>query len=103
MDVDVLIAKIALNDNGILYVKPINYSFPMIYRSAMGVHWDENKCCLFHNPPREWSVLRWYKQIVLAAKDEYGVTLKVCADTIYENIDAVMQKSIENGEFITAV
>jgi len=100
---DVFIKTIHLNDNGTLFVYPDSYAFDMVFRIAMGVNWDEEKSCLIHNPPRNWSLLRWYKQIILAVESEYKITLKVDSDTIYENIDSDMQRNIENGEFMHAV
>ena len=59
---DILIEKITVDRDGILCVIPkINFSFDKIYRSAMGVHWNEEKHYLYHNPPKEWDALRWYK------------------------------------------
>ena len=96
----VFIEKVYLHNDQILFVKPKSYSFDKIYRSAMGVNWDENKCCLYQaQHSREWSILRWFKQILLAVKSEYGITLKVSSDTIYESIESEVQKSIENEAF----
>ena len=93
---DVLIEKIILNKEGVLFVKPKNYSFDMIYRSAMGVHWDKNESLLYHNLPKDWNNLRWYRQIISAVKGEYGVTLKVDSKTVYENIDEKVKTAIES-------
>ena len=95
----VFIEKVYVDNSQILFVKPKSYSFDKIYRSAMGVNWDENKRCLYQaHPSREWDILRWYKQILLAVKSEYGITLKICSDTIYENIEPEVQKSIEKDQ-----
>ena len=95
----VFIEKIYVDNNQILFVKPKSYSFDKVYRSALGVNWDENKRCLYQaHTSREWGILRWFKQILLAAKSEYGITLKVCSDTIYENIGSELKKSIEDEE-----
>jgi len=83
----IFVEKITLNEKGIIYIKPQNYSFAMIYRSAMGVHWDAEKQCLYHNPTKIWGILEWYTQILAAVKDEYGMMLIVQSNTIYENID----------------
>lgn len=84
---NILIEKISINKQGILCVKPKNYCFDKIYRSATGIHWDENEMILFHNPPCKWDAFRWYKQILLAVKSEYGKILVISADTIYENLN----------------
>jgi len=100
----VFIEKVYLDNGQILFVKPKSYSFEKVYRSAMGVNWDEHKCCLYQaHPSKEWSILRWFEQILLAVKSEYGITLKVYSDTIYENIETEIQKSIENEAFSTEI
>jgi len=93
----VFVEKVALDENGILYVKPKNYSFEMIYRAAMSVYWQTEKLSLHCNFPidQEWDVLRCYKQILSAAKDEYGKILKVDSNTVYENIDNETKTKIE--------
>ena len=96
---NVFVEKITLDKTGILLVKPKNYSFDKIYRSAMGIYWDDKMCCLYHNPHGEWGVLRWYEQILSAVKSEYGATLMVCLNTVYENIDVDTKHRIENTVF----
>jgi calcineurin-like phosphoesterase family protein len=93
--VAVYIEKIILNEAGILNVMPKDFFFDKIYRSAKGVHWNEKTCYLYHNPLQEWDTLQRYKQIVLAVKDEYGVTLRIDSETIYDNIDAELRIKIE--------
>jgi len=92
----VLIEKIILNMDGILYIKPKKFRFDMIYRSAMGVHWDESASCLYHNPPQKWSPAQWYNQIIAAVKSEYGIELVTGSKTIYENISSELKEHIEN-------
>ena len=100
----IFIEKVYLDNSQILFVKPKNYSFDKVYRSAMGVNWDENKCCLYQaQTSREWSILGWFKQILSAVKSEYGISLQLCSDTIYENIEAEVQKSMESEALSTAV
>ena len=93
---DIIIDRIALSETGILFVKPKDYTFEMIYRSAKGVHWDSQRNCLYHNAPQKWDALRWYEQIVSAVKDEYGGILKISPETIYVNIDDSLKNSLEN-------
>ena len=93
---NVFIEKILLNHDGVLCLVPKDHDFRMIYRSARGVHWDDANNWLFHNPPQEWEPIQWYRHILSAVKNEYGVILKVCLDTVYENIDDKLRKSIES-------
>jgi len=72
------IEKISRNKDGILCVTPRDYTFDAIYRSAMGVHWNQHEGFLYHNPSVEWDILRWYRQIVSAVENEYGGLLIVC-------------------------
>lgn len=93
---DILIEKIILNENGMLCVKPQSHSFNMIYRSSTGIHWNNEKKCLYHNMSQEWDTLKWFKQMILAVKSEYGVVLKINQNTIYENINEDLKAAIEN-------
>ena len=91
---DIFIEKISLHEDDILYVKPKGYFFEMLYRSTMGVHWDEPQKCLYHDPPKSWNTLQWYRQIIAAVENEYGITLKVCPETVFENIDEKIKIAI---------
>jgi hypothetical protein len=93
---DIFVEKVSINENGILYIKPKNYSFDMIYRSAMGIHWDEKICCLYHNSPQKWDSLQWYKHMILAVKSEYDKDLKIYPGTVYDNVDDVLKTAIES-------
>jgi hypothetical protein len=66
------ISEIAIDDSGRLTVKPNKQKFELIYRSALEVHWDDKKECLYSPKPREWTYLDWYKQIISAVESEYG-------------------------------
>lgn len=82
-----LIERISIDENGILKIRPKDLIFDKIYRSAMGVQWDEKAQCLFHNPPDKWSSFQWFKQILRAVKSEYGITLLATDETTLENVD----------------
>ena len=79
------IAAIGIDENMRLWIKPRHQTFPYIYREAMEVHWDPNRDYLYSPPPREWSYLRWFQQIVAAAK-EHGCFLHITAETAWENV-----------------
>ena len=83
----VTIVKISINDNGVLCLYPKGKTFEMIYRSAMGVHWNEDECFLYHNASIEWSPLQWYYQIIKTVKNEYGIIFKIDSNIIFENLD----------------
>jgi len=90
------IERIFISENGIICIKPQKLSFGMMYRSATGVHWNDDEKYLFHHPPQKWSPFQWYEHIVKAVKSEYGVQLKTVPDTIYENIDDCTVLAIKN-------
>ena len=62
--------------NKILYVKPQEGCYDMIYRSACGVYWDDNEQALYlkDNPLEKESVVN---QIKFALKNEYGIDLTI--------------------------
>ena len=100
---NIKVEKISIDENGIVNVKPQNSIFDKIYRSAMGVQWNEETQCLFHNPPDEWSASQWFKQILKAVKSEYGVTLIVTDETIFENVDSDTLVAIKNHAKFEAI
>ena len=75
------IAEIGIDGAERLYVKPVSHDFSHIYRAAMQVHWSPEGRFLYSPKPREWSYLKWYGQILGAAKSEYGVSLLVTENT----------------------
>ena len=92
----VFVENIKINEKNVLSIKPQNVCFAMIYRSAMGVHWDnENTCLYFISPVEQASdILNAYMQIILAVKEEYGKILNLHIDTIYENISKNIRAKI---------
>jgi hypothetical protein len=79
------ICEVGINDEGRLYVVPRAATFPHIYREAMEVSWDQDRLALFSPPPREWSYLRWFEQIVSAAR-QHGHQLTIASDTEWRNV-----------------
>ncbi len=92
------IAEIGTDAGGSLFVRPRSQTFPFIYRSAMGVHWDEARAVLFGQTPREWSQARGFEQIVEAVKSEYGISLVLCDSTVW-SISLPVRREIESGEY----
>ena len=96
METQEYIEKVFLNEGGVICIKPQKRSFDMIYRSAMGVHWNEDGKYLSHTSPHDRTCLQWYEQIVNAVKGEYGIVLKTTPNTIYEGLDDSMIQAIES-------
>lgn len=86
----VAIEKISIDKKGIFSIKIHNEKFPMIYRSAMGVYWDENTQSVFSKYPikKDIDIIDTYKQIVEAIISEYGMKLCISGKTTFENIKA---------------
>jgi hypothetical protein len=83
VDADIMvedeIIEVGIDQDGKLYVRPTSQRFPYIYRAAMEVGWDPVRGALFSPKPQEWSHLDWFRQILAAIADEYGVCLRICA------------------------
>lgn len=101
MNEGVFIEKIAIDKKGILSITPKRDGFCMIYRSAMGVYWNNDENFLYFNSPvkQEKDILKAYTQIISAVKSEYGKVLKVSLNTSYENISENVKKQIYETEF----
>lgn len=91
------ISEIGVDDDGRLFVRPSRSSFDHIHRAAMEVNWDPSKHRLFSPKPREWSHARWFAQILAAAADEYGVRLRLSADTEWTDVPDLARAEIEAG------
>lgn len=89
------IEEVGIDKEGRLYVRPSTLSFEYIWRAAMEVNWDGSKRRLFGPKPREWTYVDWFKQIVAAAADEHGTTLRLSADTKWSNIPSAVRVEIE--------
>ncbi|HVZ53300.1 MAG TPA: hypothetical protein VG986_15145 [Pseudolabrys sp.] len=89
------IAEVGIDESGRLFLRPTSISFDFIYRAAMEVNWDGTKRRLFAPEPGEWDYIDWFKQIVAAAANEYGITLKITVETIWTNVPAPIKAEIE--------
>ena len=92
------IAEIGTDANGYLFVRRKSHTFSFVYRSGMGVQWDEARKVLFAPAPREWSQARRFKQILDAVESEYGTNLVLCASTAWSVFEEV-RREIESGEY----
>jgi Integron Cassette Protein Hfx_Cass5 len=92
------IAEVGIGHDGRLHVRPTAHSFPHIYRSAKEVGWDPVRGVLISPNPREWSHRDWFRQILAAVSDEYGVRLKVGPGAIWSNVPDELRKQIETDQ-----
>jgi hypothetical protein len=89
------IAEVRIDGDGKLSVRPQVCVFPYIYRAAMEVQWDPDNRTLFSPKPSEWSYLHWFRQIVAAAADEYGVRLVITPQTTWSDVPDALRTEIE--------
>jgi len=89
------IAEVGIDPAGGVYVRPSATSFVHIYRAAMQIGWDAHRHCLTSPTPKEpaysdwprWTHADWLRQIVAAAKDEYGIELRASVNTHWVGMD----------------
>ena len=96
---NVEIATVAIDSAGQLFVQPLLPSgtdFAYIYRAAMEVRWNSVSRQLMAPAPREWSQAEWFKQIVRAVRDEYGVQLFLSPATQWANVSPQDRAEIES-------
>jgi len=89
------VEEVGIDEEGRLYLRPSLSSFDYIYRAAMEVNWDKANMRLFGGKPRQWSYLDWFRQIIGAARDEYGVDLGLTRSTIWSNISEELKAEIQ--------
>jgi Integron Cassette Protein Hfx_Cass5 len=87
------IEAVGIDESGSLWVKPATARFPYVYREALQVNWDAERCRLFVPKPREWSYIRWFSQIRDAARAQ-GVELIVEAGTSWHGLEAELRQAI---------
>jgi Integron Cassette Protein Hfx_Cass5 len=92
------IVEVGIDQDGKLYVRPGEQTFSYIYRAAMGVGWDSLRRALFAPKAREWSYLDWFRQILAAAADEYGVRLRIGAATTWSDVPDLLRSQIERDQ-----
>lgn len=84
-----------MDENDRVFVRPADGDFEHVFRAAMGVYWYEERKVLSHpDPPREWTHLQWFRQILGAVRDEYGIDLEVTDQTIWTNVPVEMKAAI---------
>lgn len=90
------IVSVIINEEGQLHIVPESLSFPMIYRSASEVHWNNSTKSLYSPKPREWNYLDWYQHIIGIAEGDNYCKLLITSDTEWVNIPTELKKEIEN-------
>ena len=93
-----IITKVEIDDSGKLHLTPEKTKFPLIYRTATEVHWDNNKKTLYSPEPREWSYLDWYLHIVGVAKTECQTELLLTNNTEWINVPKELKIEITKAQ-----
>ena len=88
------IAEIRIDGAGRLCLTPEIPDFAYIYRAGMEVQWDEQGEFLFSPPTREWTYVRWFEQLVEAARGECGYDLTVNSLTRWVAIEPSLKEAI---------
>ena len=91
------ISEVSIDATGRLCVTPSLMKFPLVYRAALEVYWDEQGGFLHSPTPRHWSYLQWFQQIIDAARDEYGCSLFLTPRTRWSGVDSSVQDAILAG------
>ena len=91
------IAEVRIDASGRLCILPKTNSFPFIHRAGMEVHWDNDGKYLYSPPPREWSYIRCFQQIIAAVKGEYGCVLAITPDTRWHNVEDTLKVLITSS------
>jgi hypothetical protein len=81
-----VIAEVEVDATGRLRVRPGSLLFPLIWRAAAEVHWDDASRTLLSPKPRDWTYVDWFTRIIEAVKDEYGVALEIGKSTRWVGI-----------------
>lgn len=92
----VAIAEVGLDAEQRVFVRPTEGDFEYVYRAAMEVYWDRQTRRLSHpRPPRDWTPVQWFQQILAAVADECGVALMLDAQTTWIAVPADLRSNME--------
>ena len=80
------ILKVSILSDGCLGVFPETQKamYQHVYREAAGVYWDDDLGCFKSTVPQDWSLSKWYQQILTVVRSGVGLQLVLCSDTEYE-------------------
>lgn len=92
------ILRVEIDDSGRLHLTPEISRFTLVYRTATGVHWDNDKKTLYSPKPREWSYLDWFLHITGVVKTECSIKLELTENTEWINIPDELKKEITKAQ-----
>ena len=89
------IAEIGIDQEGSLFIRPAEQSFPFIYRAGREIGWDSITRRLFCPRPNQRSYRDWFRQLLAAVADEYGVSLEIDSATAWSGMAEADRQQIE--------
>jgi hypothetical protein len=89
------IAEVGLDDERRVFVRPASGDFEHIYRAAMEIYWDRSAGRLSHPARKGWSPVQWFRQILAAMAEEYGVRLELTDRTVWSNVSVDLRSQFE--------
>jgi len=89
------ISRIWVDKSNRLCIQPVETTFELIYRSAMGVQWNNENLFIYSQMMGLWTPVDWFRQILSAVEVEYGLCLYITEKTQWENIDGSFKELIE--------
>jgi hypothetical protein len=97
---EVAIAEVEVDAEQGVFVRPTERDFEYVYRAAMEVYWDRQTRRLYHpRRLRGWTPVQWFQQIIAAVADEYGVALKLNAQTVWVAVRTDLRFNMEVAVF----
>jgi hypothetical protein len=88
------IIEIGIDEKERLFIKPEKAIFPLVYRTATEVHWDDKGKFLYSSKPNEWTYIDWYKQIIGVVQTECNYKLQLTDKTKWTNVSDDLRKQI---------
>ena len=84
----VRIASVKILETGEISVQPdeVDDFYPYVYRTATGVRWDERSASFVSQVPKEWTVAKWFENIVASVEDELGTHLQLSDKTLWVSV-----------------
>lgn len=89
------IQSVEINELGQLHIETGKVSFPMIYRSATEIYWNQKKHTLYSIKPKEWSYSKRFEHIIDVLKKEAFYELNLTPETKWINVPNKVKQEIE--------
>lgn len=94
---DELISEVTVDDAGRMLLKPASTLFDDLHTAgAWGFRWDEPTQSLAIPRPKEWTYRDWFEHVVKIIASQYGVHLRVGAQTQWTAVPLPVREEIED-------